>query len=265
MSVSELRYRPWIVLALACVALSGCHVFGHKKKVQANPQILYKEANKALANYNYKGAIKIYEALVARFPFTDEARQASIDLIYAYYRDGETDSATDAANTFIRENPTHPRVDYAWYIKGLVNFPRPPNLVEKLFHADLTKRPPDSEIKAFDAFRTVVQLYPKSAYAYDAYRRMIYLRDRLAQYDIHVANYYMRRGAYLAAVRRANQCIDQYEGAPAVRQALEVMIAGYGKLGLKQREQQAREVYRLNFPHSPFHYSDHIRKWWHLW
>lgn len=266
MSASKLC-RSMMVLALAVsfTALSGCHLLRHKKRVQATPAILYKDAHLALNDYNYKGAIKIYEALVARFPFTDQARQASLDLIYAYYRDGETDSATDAANTFIRENPTHPRVDYAWYIKGLVNFPRSPNIVERLFHADLSQRPPDNELKAFDAFRTVVQLYPKSPYAYDAHRRMIYLRDRLAEYDIHVANYYMRRGAYLAAVRRANECIDQYDGAPAVQQALEIMVAGYDKLGLKQRAAQAHKVYQLNFPHQPMRYSTPHSRWWHFW
>jgi len=266
MSVSKLC-RSLLVLALAvsCAVTSGCHLLGHKKRVQATPQLLYQNARRALNDYNYKGAIKIYEALVARFPFTDEARQASIDLMYAYYRDGETDSATDAANTFIRENPTHPRVDYAWYIKGLVNFPRSPNLFERMFHADLAQRPPNNELKAFDAFRTVVQLYPKSPYAYDAHQRMIYLRDRLAKYDIYVANYYMRRGAYVAAVRRANECIQQYDGAPAVKQALEIMIIGYQKLGLNQRAAQARAVYRLNFPSQPIHYSDHLQRWWRFW
>ncbi|MGH8226452.1 MAG: outer membrane protein assembly factor BamD [Steroidobacteraceae bacterium] len=254
-----------ILICLACLATSGCTLFARKKKPQANPEVLYKDAHKALLDYNYKGAIKIYEALVARYPFTDQARQASIDLMYAYYRDNETDSATDAVNTFIRENPTHPRVDYAWYIKGLVNFPRSPNIVERVFHADLSKKPPNNEVKSFDAFRTVVQQYPKSAYAHDAYRRMVYLRDRLAKYDIHVANYYMRRGAYVAAARRANECIQQYDGAPAVQQALEIMMVAYGKLGLKQRQAQARAVYQLNFPSSPTHYTDHPDHWWKFW
>ncbi|MGH8149585.1 MAG: outer membrane protein assembly factor BamD [Steroidobacteraceae bacterium] len=255
-----------LALCLSCTLLSGCQLLGHRKRAkQATPEILYKEAHRALDDYNYKGAIKVYEALVARFPFTDQARQASIDLIYAYYRDGESDSATDAADTFIRQNPTHPRVDYAWYIKGLVYFPRSENLIERLFHADLSKRPPNKELKSFDAFRTVVRLYPKSAYAYDAHQRMIYLRDRLADYDVHVANYYMRRGAYVGAVRRANECIEQYAGAPAVKQALEIMIDGYGKLGLKQRADQARAVYQLNYPHQAMRYTDHPHRWWRFW
>lgn len=263
MCVSPLRRSLVLGLALACGVVSGCHTLGHKQR--PTPKILYQEAHRQLESYNYKSAIKIYEALVARYPFTEQARQASLDLIYAYYRNGETDSATDAANTFIREHPTHPRVDYAWYIKGLVNLPRSPNLMERLFHADLSKRPPNTERKAFNDFRTVVREFPKSPYAYDAYRRMIYLRDRLAKYDIHVANYYMRRGAYVAAIRRANECIDKYDGAPSVKQALEIMIVGYRKLGLKQREAQARKVYRLNFPHSRMNYVDHLQRWWKFW
>lgn len=265
MSASPFSRSLVLVLALTCaLATSSCSTLGHKRN-QSTPQLLYKAAHEQLGDYNYKNAIKIYEALVARYPFSPQARQASLDLIYAYYRDGETDSATDAANTFIREHPTHPRVDYAWYIKGLVNFPRPPNLIERLFHADLSKRPPNNEIKSFDDFRTVVQQFPNSPYAYDAYRRMIYLRDRLAKYDIHVANYYMRIGAYVAALRRANECIDKYNGAPSTRQALEIMIIGYQKLGLKTREKQARAVFRLNFPHSHVNYSDHLQQWWRFW
>src|SRR4029077_2704142 len=111
---------------------------------------------KSLDSYDYSSAIKTYEQLTARFPFTDQARQERLDLIYAYYRSGERESATDAADTFIRENPTHPRVDYAWYIKGLVDFERTPNVIEHLFRADLTQRPPSTARKAFAAFKTVV-------------------------------------------------------------------------------------------------------------
>ena len=254
-----------LALCLTCLATTGCHIFGRKKRQEANPAILYKEAHRALVNYNYKGAIKIYENLTARFPFTDEARQGRIDLIYAYYRDNEADSATDAADEFIRENPTHPRVDYAWYIKGLVYFSQPANLVERVFHADLSKRPPNNELKAFDAFKTVVEQFPKSAYAYDAHQRMIFLRNRLADYDVHVADYYMRRGAYVGAARRANECIEDYDGAPAVQQALQIMISAYDKLGLKDREAQVREVYELNFPHAKARYTAHFHHWWKFW
>ncbi|MGH8217927.1 MAG: outer membrane protein assembly factor BamD [Steroidobacteraceae bacterium] len=261
-----LARSPALVLAvvLSCVLAAGCHTNRRKQK-EPTPQVLYNQAHKRLLGYDYKSAIKLYESLVARYPFTDQARQARIDLIYAYYKNGEADSATDAADTFVRENPTHPRVDYAWYIKGLVNFERSPNIVERLFHADLTKRPPVDARKSFDAFKTVVEQYPKSAYAHDAHERMVFLRNRLADYDVHVAEFYMRRGAYIGAARRATDCIEQYDGAPATREALEIMMQAYDKLGLKQREAQVRAVYNYNFANVPDPAAQRKKHWWHLW
>jgi outer membrane protein assembly factor BamD len=253
-----------LAVALSCLLAAGCHSNRRKQK-EPTPQVLYDQAHRRLTEYNYKSAIKLYESLVARYPFTDQARQARIDLIYAYYKDNEADSATDAADTFVRENPTHPRVDYAWYVKGLVNFERPPNIMERLFHADLTKLPPTNARKSFDAFKTVVEQYPKSAYAHDARERMVYLRDRLADYDVHIAEYYMRRGAYVGAAQRTNECVEDYDGAPAVRQALQIMMQAYDKLGLKQREAQVREVYNFNFANVPDPAAKRTKHWWHLW
>jgi outer membrane protein assembly factor BamD len=235
------------ILAAVCLsafALSGC---AHHKQPQGSPQVLYQRAKHDMDEYNFNGAIKVYEQLTAIFPFTDQARQAQLDLIYAYYRAGETDSAIDACDTFIRENPTHPRVDYAYYMKGLVNFEKQPNAVDKFFGVDLSKRPPTTANTAFAAFRTVVEEFPKSAYAYDARQRMIYLRDRLAAYDVAVARYYLKRGAYVGAARRAKLVIDDYEGAPATRDALAIMIVSYDRLGMKTLADEARRVYAANF------------------
>jgi outer membrane protein assembly factor BamD len=251
-----------LAVALSCFLAAGCHSNRRRQK-EPTPQVLYDQAHKRLLNYDYKSAIKLYESLVARYPFSDQARQARIDLIYAYYKNDEADSATDAADTFVRENPTHPRVDYAWYIKGLVYFERKPNVMERLFHADLTKLPPTDARKSFDAFKTVVDQYPKSAYAHDARERMVFLRNRLADYDVHVAAYYMRRGAYVGAARRANECVEEYDGAPAVRDALQIMMQAYDKLGLKQREAQVREVYDFNFAN--VRAAQARKHWWHLW
>jgi len=265
MSASVIARRAVLALLLAAAFASvGCKT--NDRKQQQNPTVLYKQATNRLHNYDYNGAIKLYEALTARFPFTDEARQARIDLIYAYYRQGESESAIDAADTFIRENPTHPRVDYAWYLKGLVDFERTPNALEHLFHADLTKRPPTTARKSFEAFRTVVEQYPKSAYAYDSRQRMVYLRNRLANYDVHVAEYYMRRGAYIAAAQRANYAIEQYDGAPATQDALKIMIAAYEKLGLKQKADQVQQVFAANFSgNTPQLAAERDKPWWKLW
>ena len=209
--------------------------------------MLYQKAKKDLDDFNYNAAIKTYEQLTAVYPFADQAHQAQLDLIYAYYRANETDSATDACETFIRENPTHPRVDYAYYMEGMVNFEKQPNAIERLFHVDLSKRPPTTANKSFAAFRTVVQEYPKSAYAPDARQRMIYLRDRLASYDVDIARYYLKRGAYIGAIRRAKLVIDNYEGAPATRDALAIMIVSYDRLGMTALADESRKVFAANF------------------
>jgi outer membrane protein assembly factor BamD len=250
-------------LGISAIALTGCT---HRKLQQSSPQALYQKATHDLNDYNYNAAIKEFEQLTAVYPFTEQAHQAQLDLIYAYYRAGETDSALDACKTFIRENPTHPRVDYAYYMEGLVNFEKQPNAVERLFHVDLSKRPPTTARKSFAAFRTVVEQYPKSAYAWDARQRMIYLRDRLASYDVDVARYYLQRGAYVAAVRRAKLVIDNYEGAPATRDALAIMIISYERLGMKTLAAEARRVYAANFSgHVAQVAAATVRPWWHFW
>jgi outer membrane protein assembly factor BamD len=254
-----------VALCMVLLALTGC---AHKNRQlqQSSPEVLYKKAHKAMNGYDYGTAIKTYEQLTARFPFTDQARQARLDLIYVYYRAGEKESATDAADSFIRENPTHPRIDYAYYIKGLVDFERPPNALEKLFHVDLAQRPPSTARKSFAAFRTVVEQYPKSDYAHDALQRMIYLRNRLAAYEVYVARYYMKRGAYVAAVQRAKGCVNDYDGAPAVQDALAIMVEGYEHLNLQPLADKATEMYHANYPGEVHQVTADIkRKWWQVW
>jgi len=253
-----------IAMCVVLLATAGC---AHRKDLtKSSPELLYKKAHQSLVSYDFQAAIKQYEQLTARFPFTDQARQARLDLIYAYYRAGEGESATDAAETFIRENPTHPRVDYAWYVKGLVDFERQPNALEKLFHVDLTQRPPSTARKAFSAFRTVVEQYPKSEYAHDAEQRMLYLRNRLASYEVHVARYYLKRGAYVAAAQRAKGAVENFDGAPAVKEALQIMVEAYDRLNLKELADKARTVYQLNYSGEVREaQADIKRPWWKLW
>jgi outer membrane protein assembly factor BamD len=255
-----------VALCIVLLALSGCRTHREADK-KVTPEALYKKAHKALLDYDFNGAIKSYEQLTARFPFTDEARQARLDLIYAYYRAGEGESATDAAETFIRENPTHPRVDYAYYIKGLVDFERTPNAMERLFHADLTKRPPSTARKAFAAFKTVVEQYPKSEYAHDSLQRMVYLRDRLASYEVHVARYYYKRGAYVAAAQRARGAIEQYDGAPAVQEAVDMLSQCYDHMQLEALATQSREVYAANYTPAgrTLQAQEAKKSWWRFW
>ena len=255
-----------VALCIVLLAVSGCRSHKEKEEKKVTPEALYKKAHKSLDNYDFNGAIKTYEQLTARFPFTDEARQARLDLIYAYYRANENESAIDAADTFIRENPTHPRVDYAWYVKGLVDFDKTPNAIESLFRADLSKRPPSNARKSFAAFKTVVEQYPKSEYAHDSLQRMVYLRDRLASYEVHVARFYFKRGAYVAAAQRAKAAIDQYDGAPAQREALEILIRCYDHLNLEPLAKQSREVYAANYSATVSVAEAEVKKsWWQIW
>ena len=264
---TRLLYCRAVAVALLAlsVALSGCHSRGKvRDSNRMSAENLYKAARKSLDGSDYEVAVKQYEALTARYPFSDQARQARLDLIYAYYRKGESESATDAAKQFLDENPTHPRVDYAWYMRGLIDFEHTPWAIERWFGVDMAKRPPESLLSSITAFSTVVKDYPKSAYAYDAQRRLIYLRNRLAEYEVNVARYYVRRGAYLAAAQRAQRTVEQYDGAPSVQEALEIMVDCYARLGLKDLQSNVEKVYQANY-HQPSQQGAKHRRWWHIW
>ena len=253
-----------LALVLACAALAGCAHHGKGRDLNRyTAESLYRDAHKALNNSDYELSVKLYEALTSRFPFTDQARQARLDLIYVYYRKGENETATDAAEQFLRENPTHPRIDYAWYMKGLIDYEHTPWAFERWFGVDMAKRPPASLASSITAFTTVVKQYPKSEYAHDAQRRLIYLRNRLAQYEGNVARYYVRRGAYDAAAQRAQRTIEQYDGAPSVKDALQIMISSYHEMGFKELQANTEQVYQANFSGEPDRGTG--KHWWHFW
>ena len=166
--------------------------------------------------------------------------------MYAYYKNYDLESAVDQADQFIRENPTHPRVDYAYYIRGLVYFESGANWLERVFRADVTQRPPGEARKSLQAFQLLVERYPKSPYAADSRQRMVYLRNRLADYELAVARYYVKRGAYVGAVNRAREVIQTYDGSPAALEALQIMANGYDQLGVPDLAVLARGVYAKN-------------------
>jgi outer membrane protein assembly factor BamD len=257
-------------LALLFIAfgasLSGCKSRDGAEGPMTDPAQVYERASRALRQSDFPLAIRIYEALMARYPFAAESRQSRLDVIYAYYRAGESESAIDAADTFIRENPTHPRIDYAWYLKGLTDFERMPNFMERWFRVDLNQRPPTEARRSFSAFQTVVEQYPNSDYAHDARRRMVYLRNRLADYELAVAKYYVGRGAYVAAAQRAKTAIEEFDGSPSSREALEIMILCYDRMELKELAAQTRTMYRANFEgEAGERRIAPKRKWWKLW
>lgn len=256
---------PLIALAtaMAFIALAGC---GHNrtKELLGSADKLYEAAKKASDQGNYRDATKYYEALEARYPFSNPAKQGQLDLMYAYYRNAEPESAIDQADQFIRENPAHPRVDYAYYIKGLAQFERNPNFLERWFHADLSQRPPIDARKSFQAFQTLVERYPNSEYAPDARQRMIFLRNRLAAYEVYVADYYLKRGAYVGAINRCKFSIENYDGAPQNRQALEIMAASYDKMKMTDLAASTRKVLQENYAQAQTN-EEERKSWWKFW
>ncbi|HEX3949692.1 MAG TPA: outer membrane protein assembly factor BamD [Steroidobacteraceae bacterium] len=239
-----------LLLSLGLIMLAtGCR--SHRAQdAKSGPEQIYAKAQKAIRGSNYGEAVKQLEALQSRFPFSEPARQAQLDLIFAYYKSHQIDPAVDAADTFIRENPTNPRVDYAYYMKGLVYFERQSNWLERRFKVDLSQRPPVNAKKSFDAFQQLIEKYPHSQYIGDAQQRMIYLRNRLADFELHVALYYMRRGAYVGALNRAKYCVENYDGAPAVKDSMKVIVNAYYDLNMLDLAKNAERVYADNYPGS---------------
>ena len=173
-----------------------------------------------------------------------------LDLMYAYYKSGETELAIEAADTFMRENPIHPRVDYALYIKGLAYFDEGSGMLERLFRKNTAGRPPKNVDQSYRSFRRLVERYPASRYAPDAEQRMVFLKNRLARYENSVAEYYLRRGAYVAALNRAKNALEAYNGADSNDESLRILITAYNNLGLDDLAADARRVLELNFPGS---------------
>ena len=238
--------RSVIVLCLALVAISGCSSFRSTKITTADQ--LYDRAKQDLDNRDFAFAIKNLELLEARFPFSNATRQAQLDMLYAYYENGDRENVIDQAEQFIRENPTHPRVDYAYYMKGLANFDQDRNFIERWFRVDLSKRPPENSRTSFQAFQQLIQRFPESQYAADARQRMIFLRNRLANYEVYVARYYFNRGAYIAALNRCKYAIENYDGAPVIKEALEISRDVYSKLNMQDLADKTAAVLALNFP-----------------
>jgi outer membrane protein assembly factor BamD len=250
MSLSSRTSRSCTVLASLIVLgfVAGCAGDAEEYDMVQDIREAYETAEKAMMGQNYRKAISIFEALQARFPFSDFANQIQLELMYCYYKIDRQDEAISAADQFIRENPTHPRVDYALYIKGLTYFEREPNFLERWFRRDLEGRPPRDGELAFSLFKRLVERYPASPYAEDAQQRMVYLKNRLAAYENTVARFYLERGAYVAALNRAKGAIEQYNGADSSKESLVIMAEAYEGLGMMDLAADTRRVLESNFP-----------------
>ena len=228
---------------------------------------LYGEAKDAQASGNWELAAKHLERLESRYPYGRFAQQAQLELGYVYWKQGETGSALAACDRFIKLHPNHPAVDYVYYLKGLINFNEDLGLFGFISDQDPSERDPKAAREAFDAFRELVSRFPDSKYTPDAIKRMDFLVNTLASLEVHVAHYYTRRGAYIAAANRAQHAIKTYPRAPATEEAMFILVNSYDKLGLTDLRDDADRVLRQNFPDSRFRRDGLERKtpWWKLW
>ena len=231
-------------------------------------QKLYAEAKDNLNSRNYEQAIKYYEKLESRYPYGRYAQQAQLEIAYAYYKDNEPAQAVTAAGRFIKLHPNHPSVDYAYYLKGLANFTEDPGWTGYVSGQDMTERDPKAAYEAFDAFKDLATRFPESRYTPDAVARMNYLVNALASHEIHVARYYMKRKAYVAAANRVQYALKAYPRAPANEEGLVILVAAYDALGLKDLRDDAERVMKKNFPDSRYLKGDPASSggsWWRIW
>jgi outer membrane protein assembly factor BamD len=254
------------VVALLLVA--GCATDLDDETAGWSAQRLYGEAKDAMSNKDWARAVKYLEKLEARYPYGRFAQQAQLEIAYAHWKDGERASGIAAVDRFIKMYPNHPSVDYAWYLKGLINFNDQYGILSQLTTPDMSDRDPKSTRESFTAFKEVVTRFPESKYASDAQARMRYLVNALASHEVHVARYYMKRGAYLAAANRAQYAIRHYSQAPAIEEAVFVLVKAYDALGMNDLRDAADRVMRSNFPESRYLKAGSGRKdvpWWRLW
>ena len=209
------------------------------------------EAKAAVDAGNYDKGIKLYEALESRYPFGEDSAQTQLDIAYAYFKNNDPDSAIAAADRFIKMNPRSPGVDYAYYLKGLVNYNRGIGFIDRFLPTDTSQRDPGTARDALNNFEELIRRFPQSRYVPDARLRMIALKNNLAMYEVHVARYYMKRKAYVAAVGRASTVIEKYQRTTAVPYALLVLQEAYTKLDMLDLARDTTRVYELNYPNGP--------------
>jgi len=252
-------------------ALSGCGLFGDKGDPHKDWQAAdyYNAAKAEFDNHNWESAIKLYEQLEAKYPFGRFAQQAQLESAYANYKQGETAAATTAIEKFIKLHPNHQNIDYALYLKALINFREDLGPLTVVFTQDLADRDPKAAQESFEAFKELVTRFPESRYAEDARKRMAYLVEALSRHEINVARYYLARGAYLAAVNRCQDALIKFPNSLTHHEALDIMVEAYDRMGLTELRDDTRKVIARNFPQDPNAHNASARtpsgSWWRFW
>jgi outer membrane protein assembly factor BamD len=262
-------FRLRAALAAIALTLAACSASDPPDPtIGWSPDRLYAEAKDEMSSANYTQAISLLEKLESRYPFGRWAQQAQIEIAYAHYRDGERALALSAIDRFIRLHPEHPALDYALYLKGLINFNEQQGLLAWLGRQDLAERDLQAAREAFDTFKELVSRFPESKYAPDAEARMKYLVDSMARGETLIARYYFQRGAYVAAANRAQAVIRDYQQTAALEDALAILVESYDRLDLPDLRDDAKRVLEQNFPGSDavsrIDASDD-RRWWQVW
>ena len=236
-------------LALAgAIALAACSSLEKDPTSKWDADRLYKEGHSELLAGNWTHARELFEKLESRYPFGRYAQQGQIEIAYAYYKQGETADALDAVDRFLKANPSHPNADYVYYLKGLINFIEPPALIGRLVGYKVSERDPKAMRDSFETFKELLTHFPDSRYAPDARVRLIYLQNALAGHEVRVADYYYRRGAYLATIERAQGALREFPGSAAQQEALTLIAQSYARLGLTELQADAERVLQLNYP-----------------
>jgi outer membrane protein assembly factor BamD len=272
MTIPSVR-RPSAALAvltalLVALLLSGCGTTEKEAARSNNANALYAEARDDIASGAFDRAIKNLQRVEALATGTLLGQQATLELAYAYWRTGERAQALATLDRFIRLHPSSPALDYALYLRGLANFNDNLGVLSSLSRQDITERDQRASREAYQSFAQLVQRFPNSRYAEDARVRMDFIVNSLAAYEVHVARYYFRRGAFLAAANRAQQAVAEYQNSPAAEEALFLMAQSYDRLQLPELRDAAARVLRASFPESPYLRPGAAlpqRGWWQLW
>jgi outer membrane protein assembly factor BamD len=255
------------IFVVLCIA--GCSLWKAKPDETINwrDSQFYTEAKKALMKGDYAKAIKYYEQIEIRYPYSRFAMQAQIDLAYAQYKDKNTEAALNSIDRFIKLHPNNPAVAYAYYLKALCSFDGDLGFFASYIGQDPTERDPKAERDAFVVFKELTTRFPDSKYTPDAIQRMRYLVDALASYEIHVARFYLRRGAYIAAANRVQYSLKEYPQAPANEEGLVILVQAYDKLSMVDLRNDAERVLKTNFPDTKYLKGEvpNGRHWWQIW
>jgi len=258
-----------VVATSALLGLSGCGLLPSKtdESQKWSAEKLYAEAREEMGAGQYDAAIKLFQRLEANYPFGTYATQAQMEIAYAHYKAQDQAEALAAVERFIKLHPNHAQVDYMYYLRGLINFNDQIGFLSVIYSQDPSERDPRATREAFAAFKALIDRYPNSKYAPDAIARLNYLTNAMAQYEVHVANYYFRRGAYMAAVNRAQNAVSDYSESPSREEALFIMIRAYDKLGMFDLRDDTQRVFVLNYPNSRFMNPNASgdAPWWKFW